>query len=98
MFASNDLDRLVGRSRELEDVLERLGAARFIAITGPGGSGKTRLAEAVLESILGSGGDAGSSTPRRSAMPIDPFGDYDRPPSGYAPGNEPCRRHPRGTP
>jgi predicted ATPase len=35
----------VGRERELEEVLSRIGnGARLVTLTGPGGSGKTRLA------------------------------------------------------
>ncbi|HYY34558.1 MAG TPA: tetratricopeptide repeat protein, partial [Gaiellaceae bacterium] len=35
----------VGRERELQDVLARIdGGARLVTLTGPGGSGKTRLA------------------------------------------------------
>jgi predicted ATPase/DNA-binding SARP family transcriptional activator len=35
---------LVGRQRELRDVLSRLSEARLVTLTGAGGSGKTRLA------------------------------------------------------
>jgi predicted ATPase len=35
---------LIGRGRELADVLELLSAGRLVTLTGPGGSGKTRLA------------------------------------------------------
>jgi predicted ATPase/class 3 adenylate cyclase len=42
----------VGRERELAEVLALLGAHRFVTLTGPGGSGKTRLAlQAAAESV-----------------------------------------------
>jgi predicted ATPase/class 3 adenylate cyclase len=37
------LTTFIGRGRELEEVKERLGAARLLTLTGPGGTGKTRL-------------------------------------------------------
>ena len=38
------LTSFVGRSRELAELDEALGAARLVTVVGPGGSGKTRLA------------------------------------------------------
>lgn len=38
------LTSLVGRDREVEDVLARLSRYRLVTLTGPGGAGKTRMA------------------------------------------------------
>ena len=38
------VDSFVGRRAELADVLDALGDSRLVTLTGPGGSGKTRLA------------------------------------------------------
>ena len=38
------VDSFVGRRAELADVLDALGDGRLVTLTGPGGSGKTRLA------------------------------------------------------
>ena len=38
---------LIGRAAEVEDVLDLLGRARLVTLTGPPGVGKTRLALAV---------------------------------------------------
>ncbi|MGB7806767.1 MAG: AAA family ATPase, partial [Actinomycetota bacterium] len=38
------LTSFVGRERELADLSDLFGTARLITLTGPGGSGKTRLA------------------------------------------------------
>jgi predicted ATPase/class 3 adenylate cyclase len=43
----------VGRERELQDVLARIGdGARLVTLTGPGGSGKTRLALEVAATLV----------------------------------------------
>ncbi len=45
-------DTLVGRSEDLDEVARRIDAARIVTLTGPGGTGKTRLAlQAAAESI-----------------------------------------------
>jgi predicted ATPase len=44
--------QLIGRSSEIERVAERVREARLVTITGPGGIGKTRLAEEIA-SIVG---------------------------------------------
>jgi len=38
------LTSFIGRKRELSDVKQKLSSARLLTLTGPGGSGKTRLA------------------------------------------------------
>jgi predicted ATPase len=38
------LTPLVGRARELDDIVHALHGNRLITLTGPGGAGKTRLA------------------------------------------------------
>ena len=40
----HDLSSFVGRERELSDVVALIERARLVTLTGPGGSGKTRLA------------------------------------------------------
>jgi predicted ATPase len=44
----------LGREAELHDVLSRIGAgARLVALTGPGGTGKTRLAIEAASTLVG---------------------------------------------
>ncbi|BCL13330.1 AfsR/SARP family transcriptional regulator [Micromonospora sagamiensis] len=45
------LDRFVGRDRELDEVRRLLGTHRLVTLTGPGGSGKTRLAREVCRRL-----------------------------------------------
>ena len=48
------LTPLVGRRRELTELIAALDAERLVTVTGPGGAGKTRLALAAIERCLGS--------------------------------------------
>jgi predicted ATPase len=43
--------RLIGRDTELLDVRQALGAHRVVTLTGPGGTGKTRLALQVADEV-----------------------------------------------
>ncbi|MFN8496967.1 MAG: tetratricopeptide repeat protein [Anaerolineae bacterium] len=45
------LTRFIGREREIADGLSRLGRARLVTISGPGGAGKTRLAREISARI-----------------------------------------------
>jgi predicted ATPase/DNA-binding SARP family transcriptional activator len=46
------LTSFVGRERELVEIKELLVSSRLVTLTGPGGSGKTRLAVAVASELL----------------------------------------------
>jgi predicted ATPase/DNA-binding NarL/FixJ family response regulator len=46
------LTSLVGREREISEVEGLLAEARLLTLTGPGGSGKTRLALAVVSEVI----------------------------------------------
>ena len=52
------LDPLIGREDDLEAVLDLLAANRLVTLTGPGGSGKTRLAQAAVDALRATGRDA----------------------------------------
>ena len=45
---------LVGRQRELQDVVDTLSRSRLLTLTGPGGTGKTRLALAAADAARAS--------------------------------------------
>ncbi|MFI6228950.1 BTAD domain-containing putative transcriptional regulator [Micromonospora echinospora] len=45
------LDRFVGRDRELAEIRQQLATYRLVTLTGPGGSGKTRLAREVCRRL-----------------------------------------------
>ena len=44
---------LVGRQRELQDAVDALSRSRLVTLTGPGGTGKTRLALAAADAARG---------------------------------------------
>ncbi len=43
----------IGREREIQEVSDLLGTARLVTLTGPGGTGKTRLSLSVAERLTG---------------------------------------------
>ena len=48
----NELTRFIGRERELVRLRELIGGHRLVTLTGPGGTGKTRLALEVAGELL----------------------------------------------
>jgi len=53
--AGSPLTRLVGRDAEVAAILAAVRRTRLLSLTGPGGSGKTRLAHAVRDRLAGVG-------------------------------------------
>ncbi|HEY6571555.1 MAG TPA: LuxR C-terminal-related transcriptional regulator [Candidatus Limnocylindrales bacterium] len=49
--ADGDLDPIIGRDVDLARVRDAIAAHRLVTLTAPGGSGKTRLARAVLHDV-----------------------------------------------
>ena len=47
-----ELSSFVGRERELAEVERLLGGTRLVTLSGPGGAGKTRLAQAVAQDLV----------------------------------------------
>jgi predicted ATPase/DNA-binding CsgD family transcriptional regulator len=52
-------NNFVGRERELTELCELLGVTRALTLCGPGGIGKTRLAQRVLHTVVGAFADGG---------------------------------------
>jgi len=62
------LTSFVGRERELEQAARLLGSSVLLTLTGPGGSGKTRLSVELAASVAGDYPDGVTSSRwRRSA-------------------------------
>jgi len=55
--------RLIGRDRDVADVVERVGKTRLVTLTGPGGVGKTRLALAAARELATSFADGVTVVP-----------------------------------
>lgn len=51
-IAASTLAAFVGREREISDVLDLLSQRRLVTLTGPGGTGKTRLAVEIASRIV----------------------------------------------
>lgn len=47
-----EVTSFIGRERQIREIAERLLATRLLTLTGPGGTGKTRLALRVAEELL----------------------------------------------
>jgi predicted ATPase/class 3 adenylate cyclase len=48
-----DLTSFIGRDRQIREISARLAGTRLLTLTGPGGTGKTRLAIRVAEELIG---------------------------------------------
>ena len=61
----------IGRKREVQDIADLVRHSRLLTLTGPGGTGKTRLALQVASQLRGSS-PAASSSPTYRCSPILP--------------------------
>jgi predicted ATPase/class 3 adenylate cyclase len=48
-----DVTSFIGRDRQIREISSRLAGTRLLTLTGPGGTGKTRLAIRVAEELIG---------------------------------------------
>jgi predicted ATPase/class 3 adenylate cyclase len=48
-----DLTSFIGRDRQIREVSDRMAGTRLLTLTGPGGTGKTRLAIRIAEELIG---------------------------------------------
>jgi predicted ATPase/class 3 adenylate cyclase len=74
------LTSFIGRDRELGEIADLVGRSRMVTLTGPGGSGKTRLAIAVAERLLPRFDDG------VFFIPLAPIDDPERIPTAIATG------------
>jgi predicted ATPase/DNA-binding CsgD family transcriptional regulator len=51
LTSATELDPLIGRDSELQHVVDLISAHRLVTLTGTGGTGKTRLARAIVEHV-----------------------------------------------
>src|SRR5262249_62297844 len=54
-FRSHEIDIFFGRQEHIDQLVEKLGATHFLAVTGPSGCGKSSLVHAGLIPALESG-------------------------------------------
>jgi len=65
------LTTIIGRDADVEAVEELLGEARLVTVTGPGGTGKTRLVQEVAQAV------AGRDSTDVAFVPLDALTDAD---------------------
>ncbi|MFF9346346.1 BTAD domain-containing putative transcriptional regulator [Streptomyces sp. NPDC014734] len=92
------LTSFVGRESELREIREELGRSRLVTLTGPGGSGKTRLAEesATRASlpVPGRGRPASGQPLPAGPLPAGPVGDQPAPVGSVADHSAPVHSAP----
>jgi predicted ATPase/class 3 adenylate cyclase len=65
------LSSLIGREAEVEAVRAALRESRLVTVTGPGGTGKTRLVQAVARDVAGAFGGGATFVPLESIRDAD---------------------------